>query len=274
MLNYMKYEIKGTYKYISGILALVLILITGLYMYGDRAATGSFGGGLFIALSVMILFGTTVVTFFYIVGSFRKELYEDRGYLTFTLPLKGIQIVGAKLIVALLWFFLLGISVALYNLVMMLSFTPFELNFSDLISGITSFISIREIILGIIITIFSGVNILVLIYFSMTLGKITFRNKRIGGLWFVIFLVLSGILAFGQFRIETLLPFYLDFETFKVVTNTVINPEIYVEYGGNGLDTRITGGIPLNIAGTIYNVAITVALFIGAGYLIEKKIDL
>lgn len=270
----MKYEIKGTYKYIAGVLALVLILITGLYIYGDRAAEGSFGGGLFVALSVMILFGTTLVTFFYIVGSFRKELYEDRGYLTFTLPLKGIQIVGAKLVVALLWFFLLGIIVALYNLVMMLSFTPFELNLSDLISGITSFISVREIILGIIITIFSGVNILVLIYFSMTLGKITFRNKRIGGLWFVIFLVLSGILAFGQLRIETLLPFYIDFDTFKVVTNAVMNPEFYVEYGNNGLDTRVSGGYPLNIAGTLYNIVITVALFLGAGYLIEKKIDL
>ena len=215
-----------------------------------------------------------LATFFYIVGSFRKELYEDRGYLTFTLPLKGIEIVGAKLIVALLWFFLLGIAVALYNLTMMLSFTPFELNLSDLISGITTFISIREIILGIIITIFSGVNMLILIYFSMVLGKVTFRNKRIGGLWFVIFLVLSGILAFGQFRIETLLPFYLDLETFKVVTNGFVNPEIYVEYGSTGLDTKISGAIPLNIAGAIYNIVITVALFFGAGYLIEKKIDL
>ena len=274
MLKYMKYEIKGTYKYISGILALVLILITGLYIYGDRAAAGSFGGGLFIALSVMILFGTTLATFFYIVGSFRKELYEDRGYLTFTLPLKGIEIVGAKLIIALLWFSLLGIAVALYNLIMMLNFTPFELQLSDLIEGITTFISIKEIILGIIITIFSGVNMLILIYFSMVLGKVTFRNKKIGGLWFVIFLVLSGILAFGQFRIETLLPFYLDLETFKVVTNGFVNPEIYVEYGSTGLDTKISGAIPLNIAGAIYNIVITVALFFGAGYLIEKKIDL
>lgn len=274
MLKLLKYEIKGTYKYISGILALVLILITGLYMYGDQAATGSLGGGLFVGLSVMILFGTTLVTFFYIVGSFRKELYEDRGYLTFTLPLKGIEIVGAKLIVALLWFFLLGIVVALYNLVMMLSFTPFQLQLSDLIEGITTFISIREIILGIIITIFSGVNLLTLIYFSMALGKVTFRNKRIGGLWFVIFLVLSGILAFGQFKIETLLPFYLDFETFKVMTMDLMNPELYVEYGSNGVEARISGGVPLNIAGTIYNIAITVALFFGAGYLIEKKIDL
>lgn len=37
----------------------------------------------------MTLFGTALVVFLYIVGSFRKELYEDRGYLTFTLPLTG-----------------------------------------------------------------------------------------------------------------------------------------------------------------------------------------
>lgn len=274
MFKYMKYEIKGTYKYIMGILALVLILITGLYAFGDNAAGGSFGGGLFIGLSVLILFGTTLTTFFYIVGSFRKELYEDRGYLTFTLPLKGVQIVGAKLIVALLWFFLLGIVIALYNLVMILSFTPVELNFADLFAGISNFISIKSIIFGTITTVFSGVNLLIIIYFSMVLGRVTFRNKRIGGMWFVIFLVLSGVLAFGQFRIETVLPYYIDMETFKVATKTVVDPQLYFEVGNSGFEGGVSGLFLINIAGAIYNIIITIALFLGAGYLIEKKIDL
>ena len=107
MIKYMKYEIRGTYRYILGVLALVLILITGIYSYTARGNT--VGGNIFIVLSAMLLFGTALVTFLYIVGSFRKELYEDTGYLTFTLPLTGSQIVASKLIVALLWFFVLGI---------------------------------------------------------------------------------------------------------------------------------------------------------------------
>lgn len=100
----MKYEIKGTYKILLGILALVLILITGIYMYSRDSSNFLNFGAIFMTLSVLVLFGTSLATFLYIVSSFKNELYEDRGYLTFTLPLTGNQIVGAKLLVAMFWF--------------------------------------------------------------------------------------------------------------------------------------------------------------------------
>lgn len=276
MLKFIKYEIKGTYKYILGILVLVLILITGLYASLEQIAGGSFGGSLFMGLSMMILFGTALVTFLYIVGSFRKELYEDQGYLTFTLPLTGIQIVGAKLIVALMWFFILGIVIALYNLTMVFSFVPIpaEMNFSNLLAEILNTVSIKAIFFMIVASVFSGVNLLIIIYFSMVLGKVTFRNKRIGGLWFVIFLILSGILSFGQYSIETIFPYYLDLESFKVITQNVIDSEIGFTFGNSGFHGQTPGSFPVNIASTIYAIVTTVALFFGTGYLIEKKIDL
>lgn len=275
MVNLMKYEIKGTYKFILGILALVLILITSLYAYGNKMADGgSIGGGIFMSLSMMILFGTALVTFLYIVGSFRKELYEDRGYLTFTLPLKGIEVVGAKLIVALLWFFILGIVIALYNVIMALSFTPFELNVSDLFAAVTNAVSIKVILFIAIATVFRGVYMLILIYFSMALGKVTFRNKRIGGLWFIIFLVLNGILSSLQFGIEALFPFYIDLETFKVGTQEFVNSHVNFMIGSSVFQSQTEGGFPVNMIAGIYSIITTVALFLGTGYLIEKKIDL
>ena len=87
MGRYIKYEIKGSYKFILGVLALVLILTTVLYTYIAKKESSPV-----IALASMIIFGTALTTFLYIVGSFRKELYEDRGYLTFTLPLTGHEI--------------------------------------------------------------------------------------------------------------------------------------------------------------------------------------
>ncbi|HHY72105.1 MAG TPA: hypothetical protein GX497_02535 [Bacillus bacterium] len=275
MLKYMKYEIKGTYKYIFGILALVLLLITGLYAYGSRGNEGSIGGNLFIFLSVMILFGTALVTFLFIVGSFRKELYEDRGYLTFTLPLTGNQIVASKLIVALLWFFILGFAIATYNILMVLSFIPVELNISELFSLVDQ-VNITEIAFFIITSVLSGVYLLVLIYFSMALGKATFRSKRIGGLWFVIFLVLNGVFAFGQFAVGGLFPYYLNIETFNVEMMDKMNSTSSFMYN-NGIGIILSsnaGMLLVNIASSLFNIATTVALFFGTGYLIEKKIDL
>jgi len=127
----MKYEIRGTYKYFLGVLALVFILFTAIYAYISQPNRSSMLGDLFMVLSIMILFGTALVVFLNIVNSFRKELYEDRGYLTFTLPLTGIQIVGSKLLVALFWFFILGTAITLYNIIMVIIFIPHDLNVSE-----------------------------------------------------------------------------------------------------------------------------------------------
>ena len=88
-------------------------------------------GGIFVTLCILLLFGTALVTFLYIVGSFRKELYEDTGYLTFTLPLTGYQITASKLLVALLWFFVLGVAVTAINLVLILAFLPVKISFMN-----------------------------------------------------------------------------------------------------------------------------------------------
>ena len=107
MLKFIKYEIKGNYRFILGILALVLIassIIQAVIFRDVRSGDITFSGGLFEGMislvSILVLFGAALVAFINIVGSFKKELYDDRGYLTFTLPLSGHQILGVKLIVA------------------------------------------------------------------------------------------------------------------------------------------------------------------------------
>lgn len=269
MFNYMKYEIKGTYKSILGALVLVLILFTGIYAYTSKAELGA----LFIGLSIMLLFGTALVVFLYIVGSFRKELYEDSGYLTFTLPLTGNQIVGSKLIVALLWFFIIGIVIAIYNIMMVMIFNPFEMNIAKLFSMVQG-VSIKEVIVVVLTAVFSGVSLLILIYFSMSLSKVTFRNKKIGGLWFVLFLILSGLLGFVDNEICKLLPYYLDLNTFHLNTMETLNNQYQLAYNHDRFFMSVSGAFPTNIASCVYNVVTTVALFLGTSYLIERKINL
>ncbi|NLX61135.1 MAG: hypothetical protein GXZ06_01210 [Tissierellia bacterium] len=278
MLKYAKYEIRGTYRYILGVLALVLILTTALYAYFNRVdSTGEVSvlGGMFTVLSVLILFGTALATFLYIVGSFRKELYEDRGYLTFTLPLTGNQIVGSKLIVASLWFIVLGAAIGLYNIIMILIFVPIEIdvNILEMLSRLFDFASIRNILFLVLSFILNIVNMLVIIYFSMAISRVTFRNKRVGSLWFIIFLVLSGVMALGAVKIAQLFPYYLDLNTFKIGSVDKLS-QFYLEFDNSIVLSIDTSTFITNIAGLLYMIVTTVLLFLGTGYLIDRKIDL
>ncbi len=274
MGRYMKYEIRGSYKFILGVLALVLILTTGIYVYISNANESSALGVTFMGLSVLVIFGTLLITFLYIIGSFRKELYEDRGYLTFTLPLTGTQILGSKLIVAIIWFAILGLVIGLYNAFMTFIFAPIKPAISDIIAIINS-IPIREASVFLLIVFIGGVSTLILIYFSMALSRVTFRNKRIGGFWFVIFLIVSGLVAMGQAKIIQALPYYLDLDTFRIISNDMLNYDFHIEMSSAGLmASGNMGNAVLNIAGFIYSIAVGVIFFLGTGYIIENKIDL
>ncbi|MBW4827675.1 MAG: hypothetical protein KZY61_09655 [Clostridiaceae bacterium] len=264
MGKYIKYEIKGTYKVILGILAIVLIATTVLYNYTAKKEFS-----IIIALASMLIFGTFLSAFLYIVGSFRKELYEDRGYLTFTLPLTGNQILGAKLIVAFMWFFLLGSITVSYNIFMLAKTSGEMINFKELLSLING----SEIISFAIMILISGISTLILIYFSMALGRVTLKNKKIGGMWFIIFLVLSTIIAWIQMKIVTISPYYINLKDWSIV-NSNISSLFQIEMGSSSLMFSTGEYSYVNILGFVTNIIAGIILFLGTGHIIENKIDL
>ncbi|MCR2044650.1 hypothetical protein [Anaerosalibacter massiliensis] len=277
MVKYIKYEIKGTYKVILGIIAVVLIISTVLYNYMDKGKTS------FMLGSFMLMFGAFLVTFLYIVNSFKKELYEDRGYLTFTLPLTGKQIVGAKMIVALMWFILLGIIGTLYIFFMIMKMTKPGVVLGEVVMEFSSLNSIgflREILIIFISNFIIWIMTLTLVYFSMTLSRVTFRSRKIGGMWFIIFLVLNIIVGYIGVKIVQVFPYYLDLTTFKLVNQSIV--ERYLEFSSfeymsfNGSSMIMSGGGKsfINIASTIYMIIITIFAFLSTGYILENKVDL
>lgn len=97
----LKYELKATARtfipiYI-GILFLSLFNRVANTLNIDELVniSGLVLGSLFIALAV--------VTLIVIIQRFQKNLLTDEGYLMFTLPVKPASLIGAKLIVALIW---------------------------------------------------------------------------------------------------------------------------------------------------------------------------
>lgn len=281
MKKYMKYEIKGSYKFILGILAIVIIASTILQgnlkvgmdkalLYGDGTPT-NFAGSM-MGISFMVIFGAFLVAFFQIVGSFRKELYDDRGYLTFTLPLTGNQILGAKIIVAILWFVVLGVTIVVYNL--LLALILYGGDWLYIGKEIFSMINSGMLSLGIVSGL-SSIMTLILIYFSMALSRVSFRNKKVGGLWFVVFIILNSLAGYFVFKISNVAPYFLDLSSFKILPYYQLN--ILPSFSNGIGDLMIFGSnytAYINILGTLSHIVISVAAFLGTGYLIEKKIDL
>lgn len=289
MGKFIKYEIKGSYRFILGVLALIVLLTSGNYMYMAqtmKAGGSAFGAG-FMGISFMVIFGTLLATFFYIVNLFRKELYEDRGYLTLTLPISGKEIVASKVIVALLWFGIIGITFFLVNVVGFFLLLPKEelnyflnefMNFRDIL-GI---ISLKNIIISIIATIGSGIITLLIIYFSMAIGRVSIGNRKFKGIWFVIFIVLSIIISAVQVKFSDLIPYYLNIDRFGIESYESIlnsfggiqNMSYDMSLGLAGITTNAAGDSIINLGSLICDILTMIGLFFGTSYLIERKIDL
>ncbi|HAE91452.1 MAG TPA: hypothetical protein DCG60_02230 [Tissierella sp.] len=285
MRKYMKYEIKGSYKIILGIIAMVLIASTIIQVNisgqikldsADSANTINGFGTFMLVVSISVIFGAFLTAFFQIIGSFRKELYEDRGYLTFTLPLTGNEILGAKLLVAITWFLVLGISIVAYNLLLgALLYGSQWTNFINSIRQIIGNANI-EIFSIAMVSLLSAIVTLILIYFSMALSRVNIRNKKIGGLWFIIFIVLNSLVSYFIVKIVNALPYFLSLDSFKILHSYELNflPRLdniakhQIILFGNNFDVYI------NVFGILSMLIIGISAFLATGYLIEKKIDL
>ncbi|MBU5256254.1 hypothetical protein [Tissierella praeacuta] len=285
MRKYMKYEIKGSYKIILGIIAMVLIASTIIQVNisgqikldsVDSANTINGFGTFMLVVSISVIFGAFLTAFFQIIGSFRKELYEDRGYLTFTLPLTGNEILGAKLLVAITWFLVLGISIVAYNLLLgALLYGSQWTNFINYIRQIMGNANI-EIFSIAMVSLLSAIVTLILIYFSMALSRVNIRNKKIGGLWFIIFIVLNSLVSYFIVKIVNVLPYFLSLDSFKILHSYELNflPSLgniakhQIILFGNNFDVYI------NVFGILSMLIIGISTFLATGYLIEKKIDL
>lgn len=289
MKKFIKYEIKGTYKFILGIL-LIIILASSMIQYNIFNEIKSFEYNqidesmnllrFMFVLSIFVIFGAFITAFFYIVGSFRKELYEDRGYLTFTLPLSGNQVLGGKLLVALMWNTLLGISTVLYNII--LAMILFKGDLKVIFEELLTVVDIGLVTTG-ITGVLSAILTLILIYFSISLSKVSIRNKKIGGMWFIIFLIISGVTSYISSKIGGAVPYFLDVNTFKLITldgiREIMNNSISSSMMGLNItlgNSMMNGLYPgyINIASFITEILLGVAFFMGTGYLIEERIEL
>ncbi|MDD2447572.1 MAG: hypothetical protein PHY91_07795 [Tissierellia bacterium] len=282
MRKYMKYELKGTYRFMLAIILVVLVATSGIQIYtSNMLDQPSAPGGIFMALMGFAVFGAFIASIFYLIGNFRKELYEDRGYLTFTLPLSGNQILGAKAIIALMWSALLVISFLVYN-ILLARILHGEVIFTVIREGFQYISSLNldtALTVYLIVFIFSVITTLLLIYFSIALSRVTIGNKKIGSIWVIVFLVLNSLIGLLSIKVAELIPFYIDISNFSIITESD-----FVRNLGN-IESHIVGNYPgmaiftsdmfaLNVGFILFNILVAIGIYMGTSYLIEKKVDL
>ena len=193
-----KYELKGNYKIFCSLFTII-ILLQGLFL----TRIGHWKSGSIMGMTVLVNIVLFITILIFIEKSFANEIYEDRGYLTFTLPVSGYKVLGSKIIVGLLWLLISGF----------ISFISFKtiingLSGEDLIKIITSSVNIKQfVLLGIIYAIVVLIMLLLTIYFSITLTRVAYKGKKISGfIGFIVFIVLNFVISYISYKVGDIFP--------------------------------------------------------------------
>lgn len=226
-------------------------------------------GILVLALISLCLFVLTTVVIFV---DFHKSLYGEQGYLTFTLPVKGWQILASKTIVSVSWYLIsLGAIVGSWWVIA----TTFKnrlgndyLTIKDLISEILS-INLDAVAFSIIASlvqyfiIFTFVTLVV--FFTNTLSNTRLFQKR-GILWTIVLFIpiFATIIKFATFIKSKFVCalFYVDDEIRFVTQNA--------EYQ---ILTR-NRNIPIDFADVFVYLAFGIAIFFATHYIMNKKVNI
>ncbi|MCR3956151.1 MAG: hypothetical protein NUK57_07610 [Gudongella sp.] len=276
MFKYAKYELRGTMKFLMGAIILALGASTGIQLFirretrsGGMTLESDLMAFLMVAL-VFVVVGAIIGGMVYLISSYRRELYEDRGYLTFSLPLSGSQLLGSKLIVALFWGTVMGISIILYNLVLAQLLIGYDL-FGEMWRIAGQIDNFGFLFAGSIVTSLMESSVtLLLVYFAITLSRVSIKSRKIGSLWFILFIVLTSIVTYIQEFIANQLPMYLDLSRMNIIGQQ----EAYIL----GVDSQFGGTLSIqgvvSIPGLIFQLLLIGGAFIATSYMLEKKIDI
>lgn len=263
MGNLIKYELKGRYKLFLSIFVVAflvnILLFTRMGKWSDTAV---------YSLAIMVTMMMNLLVLGFASASFEKELYEDRGYLTFTLPISGNKLVGAKLLCCLIW-------LAVSALISMAFSFIYNKNFLfDMLSKFNQ-IDLKNIKFGIVLVIISLVLLIVmivlLVFFSTALSKTAIQSKKVGKfLGFVFFIVVACILGYIDYLVSKYISCSLNID---LATGNIFWGSLVNEWGGTtfGVSGKY---MVINVASGIYNILTLVGLFLGTGYLLDNSIDM
>ncbi len=203
----------------------------------------------FLAVGFAILYLVDIITLL------RQDMFKQEGYMLFMTPFNGYQILGAKVLFALIEgaviaFIYFAIVLLNAKIMGMLDFKiTWDFNFQE------SLLLLKILMFAVL----AIMEFALTIFLSFALFKSIFTNVRF-----------KGAITFGIFIVINLIKEQL----FNLVAD-IVGKNLDMHYGYYHTDAEILTAIsPAVNIGILYVLVMSAVLFIGTGYLLENKINL
>jgi ABC-2 type transport system permease protein len=263
----LKYEFRSTYRFYAGMYILAFLASLLYFMIWGHKSNSGAGMISVISLISTVVYIITIVT---TIKSYSKELYDNTGYLTFTLPRSGYEILGTKLISSVVWLCATSLAIGLIALMYVFIYSRGmgilgNVNIGPIINKSIPY-AVTTALLYIVNTLF----LMGMIYFSITVSKITIRNKKGGKiLGFVIFIILSIVLVLITLWLLKTFPQSINLNALSQ------NGDFKMIAVGNSSSLSVDqSGAHINIASLIFYIAVFAGLFSGTGWMLDNSVDL
>jgi hypothetical protein len=153
---------------------------------------------------VIFAYGTSVfvvivVTFFYMIIRFYKNLLTDEGYLMFTLPVKKHELVNSKLLITILWTIISILSIIISLFIVFATNGTFldTINIiKEAILNLTREFGVSWVLVSFEVVIISFLTLaasILMIYLSIAIGQLFSKHRIVGS-----FVAYIGIYAIIQ----------------------------------------------------------------------------
>lgn len=260
MFKLIKYEFKGNSRTLSYLFAIgiLLNLVLGVHPIGRG-----------IAVAAWLVIG--IVMLASIVKDYSEFLYDDSAMLTFSLPISSDKFIISKLIYAVI-------------ILMLFIFCFYESSILA-IKGAIPYRELREFVVvilknpsflfpSILIMIFTIINFILSVFFSITLTKVSIKKRRLSSVVaFVIFVLFNSLCFYVKGVLFNLFPydFVINLKGTEIFYNNSLgNFNMYF----NSTLSIIDGRFHIAIVGSLFTIAVMIGLISSVSYLVQKKVDI
>lgn len=265
MINIIKNEIRGRYKFLIG--AFAVIILANLYSFCMPLWVEKNMLPVGVAISSLMIMPAIIISIVYAIQAFSKDINTETAYLMFTLPQSSQNIVGGKLIYSILeYIILVGSSSGLF----VINIFIFISNASKLGLNIPNFkIGFGSVIYILYEFIFLFAWLIVLIYFSIVITRTILNTKKFRvPISFIVFFLINYLTKFILNFVERILPFSIKLTTIGGLNRDFNSSSFYINSGFNG------SYINANISSMIVQILLIIGMFYITTYLIDKKLDI
>lgn len=272
MLNkLLKHEFIATGRIMGAVYAVVALIMTyvlsSYYITRDEENIGQMLG---ITVLMIISACSFLLTAVVMVTNFQKTLYGDQGYLSFTLPVKSVSLLTAKVITSTVWFIaafacLIGTMAITYTVVkediMGDSYETIESMLPLFLGGKALSTVILSIVLTLVNYFIRFAVLTIEIYFAITLANTRLFQKRYL-LWTIIFAI---VIIFADSQVSSLI-------ADKLTLGLAVSAD-GISLITNYLDMPVGAGF-VDLAATLVSIVIGAVVFYGTFYVMSKKVNI